>query len=45
MENENILSIFCRTLYSSQGGDFLTSTWLMIGMKILVRNYEESIRI
>ena len=45
MENKNILPIFCKILYGSQGGGFLTPTWLVIGIKMLVRNHEGSIRI
>ena len=45
MENKNILLIFCGILYGSQGRDFTIPTWLVIGMKILVRNHKRSIRI
>ena len=45
MENKNILLIFSRILYSSQERGFLTLTWLIIGMKMLVRNHKGSIRI
>ena len=45
MENKNILPISYEIFYDSQEGGFLISTWLMIGMKMLVRNHERSIRI
>ena len=45
MENKNILPIFYEIFYGSQEEGFLTPTWLMIGMKMLVRNHEKPIRI
>ena len=45
MKNKNIPPIFYRTLYNSQRGGSLISTWSMIGIKILIRNYKGSIRI
>jgi len=45
MENENIPPISYGILYGSQGEGFLTPTWLMIDMKMFVRNYKEFIRI
>jgi len=45
MENENILSTSYGILYRSQGKGFLIATWLVIDMKILIRNYKRSIRI
>jgi len=45
MENKNILPIFYEIFYGSQEEGFLIPTWLMIGMKMLVRNHERPIRI
>jgi len=45
MENENILPIFCKTLYGSQGEGFPTPIWLTIDIKMLVRNHEGFIRV
>jgi len=45
MENENILLISYGILHGSQGGGFLTLIWLVIGMRMLARNYEGSIKI
>jgi len=45
MENENILPISCRTLYDSQERGSSTPIWLVICIKMLVRNYKKSIRI
>ena len=45
MENKNILLISYRILHSSQEGDFLNLTWLMIGMKILIRSLSGAVHI
>ena len=45
MENKNILLIFRGIFYGSQERDFPIPTWLVIGMKILIKNYKRSIRI
>jgi len=45
MKNENILPISCGILYGSQGEGFPTLTWLMIDIKMFVRNHKEFIRI
>jgi len=45
MENENILLISCGILCGSQGEGFPTPTWLMIDMKMFVRNHKGFIRI
>jgi len=45
MENENILPIFCGTLYGGQREGSPTPTWPIISIKMLVRNREGFIRI
>ena len=45
MENENILSISYGIIYSSQEKGFLIAIWLMIDIKILIRNHKRFIRI
>jgi len=44
MENKNILLISYGILYGNQGRGFLTLPWLVIGMRMLARNYEKSIK-
>jgi len=45
VEDENILLISYGIINSSQEKGFLIATWLVIDMKILVRNHKRFIRI